>query len=114
MICILGVRLRCRPLRGLAFAMATNPKGEEEDDRFPLEACFEAELTVAKAFEEGASDTASETGVAQLALARACKHCGVMLVEESGPAGVVTAVAQRGSVNLQWCNLCENVLMALL
>ena len=93
--------------------MASNPKREEEDERFPLAACLEAGLIIANAFEEGASDaTASETGVAQLALARACKHCGVMLVEESGHAGVATSAAQRGSVNLQSCNLCENVLMA--
>ena len=93
--------------------MATYPKEEEEDGRFPLAACLEAELRMANAFEEDASDaTASETGVAQLALARACKHCGIMLVEESGHAGVVTAVAPRGSVNLQSCNLCENVWMA--
>ena len=95
--------------------MASNPKEEEEDERFPLEACLEAQLGIANAFEEDALDaTASETGVAQFALARACKHCGMMLVEESGHAGVVTAVAQRGSVNLQCCNLYKNVLMALL
>ena len=93
--------------------MASNPKEEEEDERCPLAACLEAELRIANAFGEAASDvTASETGVAQFALARACKHCGIMLVEESGHAGVVTPVAQRGSVNLQSCDLCENVWMA--
>ena len=66
------------PCAALACAMASHPKGEEEDGRFPLAAALAAEVTIAKAFQEVSSDArTSETKVAQLARARACKHCGI-------------------------------------